>query len=299
MKRTLSLIAAILIAIYYVYGDASSNNTTQNNGASEAVESNNSPSYSQSQSPVSPSAPLLPAQKIGLSERILVRKAYTVSYNKLTMQPNWAAWTIEKNNVLEENMKYDRPSYNAFHEDEEVSSPRATLDDYRGSGLTRGHMCPSGDCRWDEDVLYETFLLTNICPQTRALNAGVWNDIEKSCRRWAIRYGRVYVVCGPIFFKKSEKGTIGRNKIPVPDAFFKVVLCLEGDKPKGIGFVCRNQEGESPDAGTSANGRKRTKKELYIHSIDEVERITGYDFFASLPDDVENEVESFAEYEKW
>lgn len=298
MKRTLSLLAALLIVIYYIHGNAVTSAEASNDDVVESVASETSV-CSQSQSPVTPASPLLPAQKLGVSERILVRKAYTVSYNKLTLQPNWVAWTIERNNVLEENMKYDRPSYNAFHEDEEVNLPRATLDDYRGSGLTRGHMCPAGDCRWDENVQYESFLLTNICPQTRALNAGVWNDIEKSCRRWALRYGRVYVVSGPIFFKKSDKGTIGRNQIPVPDAFFKVVLCLEGGEPKGIGFVCRNQEGGAPDAGTTSDGRKRTKKELYIHSIDEVERITGYDFFASLPDDVENEVESHAEYEEW
>ncbi len=298
MKRTLSLLAALLLVIYFIHDNNQTSAATSNGEVAESVGSEAS-AQSQLQTPVTPAAPLLPAQKTGISERILVRKAYTVSYNKLTLQPNWVAWTIERNNVLEENMKYDRPSYNAFHEDDEVLSPRATLDDYRGSGWTRGHMCPAGDCRWDENVQYESFLLTNVCPQTRALNAGVWNDIEKSCRRWAIRYGRVYVVCGPIFFKKSDKGSIGRNKIPVPDAFFKVVLCLEGDKPKGIGFVCRNQEGGAPDAGYSSEGRKRTKKEMYIHSIDEVERITGYDFFASLPDDVENEVESLAEYEKW
>ena len=71
----------------------------------------------------------------------------------------------------------------------------------------------------------------------------------------------------------------------MPEAFFKVVLCLNG-KPKGLGIVVKN------DAGTS-------KKNLYFNSIDEVERITGIDFFPILPDDLEKEVESTLDMELW
>ena len=63
-----------------------------------------------------------------------------------------------------------------------------------------------------------------------------------SCRRWAEKYGDIYIVCGPILFSQEHE-TIGPNKIVVPEAFFKVVLCLNG-KPKGIGFICRNTDGD-------------------------------------------------------
>ena len=246
-----------------------------------------------------PPAPLLPALSDGLAEQLLERTAYTVSYNVDTRQPNWVAWVITRQNVSERNMVVDRPSNAPFHEDEQVPRPRATLDDYRGSGWTRGHMCPAGDCRWRGDVQYESFLLTNVSPQSRYLNSGVWNDIEKSCRRWALRYGKVYVVAGPIFFKKSEKGSIGRNRVTVPDAFFKVILCLDSARPKAIGFVCRNEKEAAAQTGYVKNGKKRPKRELYVHSVDEVERITGYDFFPSLPDDIESEVEARADPDEW
>lgn len=246
-----------------------------------------------------PPQPLLPASRDGLPEQILRRTAYTVSYNSDTRQPNWVAWTLTRANVTEQNMIVDRPRNAPFREDEDTPRPRAQPEDYRGSGWTRGHMCPAGDCRWRSDVQSESFLLSNVCPQARALNAGVWNDIEKSCRRWAIKYGKVYVVAGPIFFKKSQNGVIGRNKVKVPDAFFKAVLCLDSPKPMAIGFVCRNESGESREAGVTPDGRKRRKAELYVHTIDEVERITGYDFFCDLPDDVESEVEAHADIEEW
>lgn len=246
-----------------------------------------------------PPAPLLPASRAGLSELILRRTAYTVSYNAETRQPNWVAWTITGANVAEENMVVARPRNAPFREDEQTPAPRATLEDYKGSGWTRGHLCPAGDCRWRKDVQYESFLLSNVCPQARALNSGVWNDIENSCRKWAVKYGKVYVVAGPIFFKKGVKGTIGRDRVKVPDAFFKAVLCLDSPKPMAIGFICRNEDVKSPEAGFTPSGRKRRKAELYIHSVDEVERITGYDLFCSLPDDLESEVEAYANIEDW
>ena len=131
----------------------------------------------------------------------------------------------------------------------------------------------------------QSFLMTNICPQVPALNSGLWNTIEKQCRAWAQLYGEVYIVCGPIYFNQKHK-TIGKNKIQVPEAFFKVVLRLK-DEPKAIGFICRN---------ASAKGRKKTD---YVNSVDEVERITGMDFFSQLPDDIEQQIEGQADIKDW
>ena len=77
-----------------------------------------------------------------------------------------------------------------------------------------------------------------MCPQNGNLNRGDWNEMEMACRNWASKYGGVYVVCGPILYKGKHK-TIGKNKVVVPEAFFKVVL-REGKEPKAIGFIwCR------------------------------------------------------------
>lgn len=110
-------------------------------------------------------------------------------------------------------------------------------------------MCPAGDNKWDERAMRESNLLSNICPQDRSLNSGVWNKIEQDCRRWAKKYGDVYIVCGPIFLNREHE-TIGENKVVVPEAFFKVILCLQG-KPKAIGFVIRNNEGRRKGINSS------------------------------------------------
>ena len=214
------------------------------------------------------------------SEQILYRKGYTVSYNKENKIPNWVAWHLTAEHATG---PYRRPG-NAWHEDLQVPAPRATLADYKDCGWTRGHMCPAGDNKWDDVAMYDTFLFTNCCPQNGNLNSGDWNQIEMSCRRWAQKHGDIYIVCGPILFRQKHE-TIGPNKIVVPEAFFKVVLCLNG-KPKGIGFIRRNTE-------------TTRRKDLYVNSIREVERITGMTFFPTLPKEIAESVKSQANLRDW
>ena len=222
----------------------------------------------------------IPALLTNVPEQILYRKGYIVSYNKETKIPNWVAWHLTAEHVSGTSK---RPG-TAFHEDLDVPEPRANNSDYKGSGWSRGHMCPAGDCKWDSDAMFESFLFSNICPQNANLNSGVWNQIEISCRKWAEKYGDIYIVSGPILFNQEHE-TIGLTKVTVPEAFFKVVLCMN-PKPKAIGFVVRN------NAGTK-------KRDQFINTIDEVERIAGIDFVPALTDDIENEVESYSNINDW
>jgi len=219
---------------------------------------------------------LLPSN---IPSQLLSHTAYCLSYNKETRCPNWVAWNLSADHADGEWARS-----NDYREDYNVPAPRATNEDYRASSWSRGHMCPAGDCKWDANAMSETFLLSNMCPQDRNLNSGLWNRIEMDCRKWAQRYGSVYIVCGPLFYNKEHE-TIGVNKVVVPEAFFKVILCMKG-KPKAIGFVVKN------NAGTK-------KKDQYVNTVDEVERLTGYDFFPALPDSIEADVEAYSNIDDW
>lgn len=214
-------------------------------------------------------------------EIMLARIGYTTSYNTQTRQPNWVGWRLTAGHV---NGPYKRNGIK-FHEDEEVPEPRATDADYRSSGYDRGHMCPSGDNKWSLEAQEQSFLFTNICPQSHSLNAGDWNEMEQQCRKWAEREGEIYIVCGPVFYANARHKRIGKNKLPVPEAFFKVVLSLKG-APKAIGFIYKNRPGNRP-------------KGDYVNTVDQVERITGIDFFPFLPDSVEDKIEAVADMEDW
>ena len=217
----------------------------------------------------------------GLKEQFLRRTGYVVSYNSDTRCPNWVAWRLTANHT---DGPIPRPG-NAFHEDEDVPSPRACNSDFRGSGYSRGHLCPCGDNKWDSDAMYESFLLSNVCPQNGNLNQGLWNQIEISCRRWAQRYGSIYIISGPMFFRSKGIVTVGDNAVAVPDAFFKVVLRMS-PTPKAIGFICRNTDGNR-------------SRDMYVNSLSQVERITGFSFFPRLSSDVKNSIASSASLSDW
>lgn len=216
----------------------------------------------------------------GTPEQILERTGYVASYNKTNLLPNWVAWhlTAERTEGSAKRSGVD------FAEDTEVPEPRATDWDYYNSGYDRGHMCPAADNKWSKKAMEESFLFTNMCPQNGNLNRGDWNEMEMACRKWAKKYGDLYIVCGPILYKGKHK-TIGKNKVVVPEAFFKVVL-RTGDNPQAIGFIYKNTSGNRP-------------KDSYVNTVDEVERITGIDFFSSLPDNVEKNVEATADIANW
>ena len=215
----------------------------------------------------------IPAEIKGRPEQLLLRDGYITSYNKDWKIANWVAWRLTKAHTYGDNLRDDME----FHEDTEVPYPRATDDDYYTSKYDRGHLCPSGDNKWDRRAQIQSFLFTNVCPQNHGLNKGDWNDLEMQCRDWARKYGEIYIVTGPVF-ENGVRNTIGNNKVAVPDALFKVVLCTK-TYTRAIGFIVPNE------------GKHHDLKD-YVVPVDEIEKKTGIDFFPNLKDDTEQRVEA-------
>ncbi len=202
-----------------------------------------------------------------------------VSFNPEAHVPNWVAWELTRDETDGE-----EPRHNRFETDSDVRGC-ATVDDYRNSGYDRGHMAPAADMKWDSRAMHESFLLTNICPQDHRLNAGTWKKLEEKCRLWAQADSAIYIVCGPVLTDPVDE-YIGASSVVVPKRFFKVILSPYANPPRGIGFIMPN--------GTVEGGMQKA-----ACSIDEVEAITGLDFFAALPDSIEAAVESQSDFHKW
>ena len=127
--------------------------------------------------------------------------------------------------------------------------------------------------------------MTNICPQAKSLNTGAWKRLEEKCRVWADADSAIIVICGPVP-TDSLTEFLGDSRVAVPKRFFKVILSPFANPPRAIGFVM-------------PNAKVRGGLQEAAMSVDEVERITGYDFFSALPDDIENEVESKNDFHLW
>lgn len=222
-----------------------------------------------------PSGVEIPRYESSRGGQVIRHTGFTLSYDSDYKTPQWVAWELTADEV-----DGNCPRKKSFSPDPEVRGAKSYHKDYSNSGYDRGHMAPAADMKWSEKAMEESFYTSNICPQNQNLNRGDWKDLEEQEREWAKRYGAVAITAGPIYKSKTPE-RIGAHHVAVPDAFFKVLLVGYPDNPKAYGFVFRNE------AGT----RRLT---YYQKTVDEVETITGMDFFHELPDDVENKIESIS-----
>lgn len=213
----------------------------------------------------------------GLREEIIPYTGMTVSFNRNTHEPNWVAWELLGSEVSGESGREP-----GFLVDPEIDGC-ALPEDYRNTGFDRGHMAPAGDMKWHSQAMRESFYMTNICPQSPDLNRGAWKKLEEKCRQRAEVDSSLVIICGPVFDKSGPAARIGGTGVAVPQSFFKVILAPFVEQPWAIGFIMPN--------GYVDGGMQKAAV-----PVDQVETLTGYDFFSALPDSIENDIEARCDF---
>ena len=212
---------------------------------------------------------------------VVQHTGYTLCYSEEDEQPYWVAYVLTADEVFADNAQ----RADNFHEDPSIPTGSATLADYRGSGYDRGHMIPAADLKWSEQSMDDSFFMSNMSPQVGALNRGVWADLESVVRTFAAQNQAICVVTGPVLTDGPYK-KIGSNGVSVPNYYYKAILDYTGPEHKAIGFLLAN-EGSKEDL------------ETFAVTIDELEEMTGLDFFPRLPDDEEAVLESSFDVDLW
>ena len=213
-------------------------------------------------------------------EQIVSHTGYILSYNEEAEQPSYVAYELTREEVYGALDRGDD-----FREDKSIKTGSAVLSDYKGSGYDRGHMAPAADFKWSAEAMSDTFYLSNMSPQVPSFNRGIWGDLEAVVRQFAVDNEKIYVCTGPVLTDGPYK-SIGKNNVAVPNRYYKVILDYTDPDIKAIGFVLPNSD-------------ETEKLETYIMSVDEVEEITGLDFFYQLPDEEEAVIESSVDASKW
>ncbi|MEM7231136.1 MAG: DNA/RNA non-specific endonuclease [Planctomycetota bacterium] len=211
-----------------------------------------------------------PAPRAHLQE--VGHSAYDLGYHESHEQAAWVAYVLEAEELVARAKRRDN-----FRSDPAVRTGSAELSDYRRSGFDRGHLAPARDMAFSARTMSESFFLSNMSPQVPAFNRGIWSRLERQVRQWAKDEGSLVVVTGPIFNGRERK--IGPNGVSVPHRFYKVILDYEPPEVKAIGFILLNEGSSRPLSS-------------FAVPVDEVERLTGLDFFAALPDYQEEQLES-------
>lgn len=211
--------------------------------------------------------------------QIIHHNYYSLSYSEPDEQAEWVAYELKKSQL--KNSDFKRPY---FEVDPAVKTKSAHWRNYKKSGYDRGHLCPAGDREFNKDAYVETFLTSNITPQRHDFNAGVWNRLEQRVRYWASQYAGVFVVTGGVL--KDKIGGIGDENVTVPESFYKIVYDQSGDDVRMIAFLMIHTESSKP-------------LYTFVTSVDQIENLTGIDFFPQLEDALEERLEASVDYKGW
>jgi endonuclease G len=212
---------------------------------------------------------------------LMEKPQYAMSYHRDDGRPNWVAWHLDAtwlgSTARQDDFRADTTLPSGWY--------RVTATDYSGSGYDRGHMCPSADRTKTVADNSSTFLMTNMIPQAPDNNQQTWANLETYGRTLANGGNELYIISGG----QGATGFIANGHVAVPAYTWKVIMVLPG----GINDVERvtgstrliavwmpNQNGISTDWRS------------FRVSVDYVESMTGYDFFANVPDVIESQIES-------
>lgn len=210
---------------------------------------------------------------------IVSHQFYKLSYNEQKEQANWVYYNLTDSMVL--NSGEERS--NSFKIDRMVVTGSAKSSDYTKSGYDRGHLCPAADMGFSKVAMDETFYMSNISPQIPDFNRGIWKELESKVREWTKKEHEMIIVTGPVF--KDNKGFIGKDSVTVPGYFYKIIFDIT-DHQKLIAFLIPNEKTEKPLTE-------------FATTTDEIEKLTGYDFFSQLPDKQEEALENNVELYGW
>ena len=213
------------------------------------------------------------------TKAIVTHDHFMLSYNETYEQAEWVAYMLKK-----EHLTYDDRKRPYFIEDPKVKTKSADWRNYKRSGYDRGHLCPAGDRRFTKYAYDETFYTSNISPQNREFNAGIWNELEAKVRQWVKKDKTLFVVTGGVL--KDGLDEIGDEDVAVPELFYKIVAKGNPENLKMIAFLMPN---------------KPSNKSIqeFVVKVDRIEKLTGIDFFNELPNPLENKLEKEIKLANW
>jgi endonuclease G len=212
---------------------------------------------------------------------LMEKSQYAMSYNRDNGEANWVSWHLD-NSWLGSAARQ-----NDFRNDTTLPAGwyQVQATDYSGSGFDRGHMCPSADRTITVAANSATFLMTNMIPQLPANNQGVWANLETYCRTLVSQGNELYIVSGG----QGLQYFIANGHVAVPAQTWKVIIVIAN----GTNDVARVTTTTRTIAVVMPNsGSIGTDWRAYRVSVNQVEAITGLDFFSNVAPSVQNVIEA-------
>jgi endonuclease G len=222
---------------------------------------------------------------------LMEKPEFALSYNRDKGGPNWVSWHLTDEWIG------NLARVDTFRADPAVPPQwyRVLGTDFSGSGFDRGHMTPNADRDKETSIPINqaTFLMSNMVAQAPDNNQGPWAAFEGFLRT-LLPANELYIVSGPAGMggtgSNGFANAIANGHVTVPNSTWKVVLVI----PKGDNDISRVTAASRTIAVIMPNtqGIRNDPWENYLTTVDSVENLTGYDFFANVPDAIENAIEA-------
>ena len=198
---------------------------------------------------------------------VICRSGYVLMHDNQAKIPVWASYAMNAESALGCVART-----NAFVADNSLPpGKKASPTDYAGTGYDQGHIVPDGDQSYNQQVEWESFLMSNMSPQLPNLNRGVWKQLESSVRAWAVQRNHTLIVIPGNIYNVATNKKIGKSNVNVPDGLFKIVIDTQTNEV--LAFAYAQKESQPTDIS------------LGQVSVADIERYTGITF--ALPKGVD------------
>lgn len=221
---------------------------------------------------------------------LIDHKYFAESYSSTRSTPNWVSWHIDATNITGAVKRQD--NFAAL-----ASLPSGWFmvqsNTYSGSGFDRGHNCPSADRTSSLNANSATFLMTNMIPQAPENNQKTWAGFEDYLRSLVTAGNEVFVIMGSYGIggtgTRGTFSTIANGSVTVPSNVWKIAVVMpNGSNDAGrINPSTRVIAINTPNINTVNQDWKS-----YIVTVQELETVTGYQFFSNLSQEIRTALKS-------
>lgn len=210
-----------------------------------------------------------------LSTLNICRTGYAFGFEIEHKLPGWVIYSISSKNKRRTVRRQED-----WQLDPEIPSKYQTgMEFYKEHNYDRGHLISRSDVSYNDTTLTEVFLYSVCIPMLDRINRYTWRYIEQMCRECVDsgKASELLIISGPIYNENTIKDY--RRISNIPDKIYRIAF--DPEKLKLSAWIV-------PNDSTGFN----KEIDIYLTSVDNIEALTGYDFFEQLPNNTELNLEN-------
>ena len=215
------------------------------------------------------------------NERLLVQRDYVTRYDGDLRVPLWTAEWLDAARLCQVERE------DCFRADPRLPAAEAsTPADYREPIYDQGHIAPFASQSSSAVAGHNSFIMSNMAPQTCQFNRGIWQILEGITRLWAQEHGAIHVLSGSIFDRDGDnardpdevaprmRSNSGAARVAVPSHFYKIIAVRRAPGEFETLSILMPHSEANPDGPAALR-----YLEQHVTNVAAIERVAGIRLF--------------------